>query len=246
MSDDGLRQAAAVNPEDKFELVFRNLLERIFVERMDQNEEIFVRYMNDSSFQRIVTSWMASEAYRRLRTDQAASDELPTEQAFPAGLRVVEGRSEERYVSCVPLVPLKAAAGAFGEPQHIEEDGFEWVVVESRHRLRRGMFAAQVVGRSMEPAIPDGSWCLFRAPVEGSRQGKTVLVELRDQIDPETSQRYTVKRYESERVVEGDSWRHSKITLKPVNPDFEPIVLTGTDEGDLQVIAEFLEVLGEP
>ena len=246
MSDDGLRQAAAVNPEDKFELVFRNLLERIFVERMDQNEEIFVRYMNDSSFQRIVTSWMASEAYRRLRTDQAASDELPTEQAFPAGLRVVEGRSEERYVSCVPLVPLKAAAGAFGEPQHIEEDGFEWVAVESRHRLRRGMFAAQVVGRSMEPAIPDGSWCLFRAPVEGSRQGKTVLVELRDQIDPETSQRYTVKRYESERTVEGDSWRHSKITLKPVNPDFEPIVLTGTDEGDLQVIAEFLEVLGEP
>ncbi len=246
MSDDGLRQAAAVNPEDKFELVFRNLLERIFVERMDQNEEIFVRYMNDSSFQRIVTSWMASEAYRRLRTDQAASDELPTEQAFPAGLRVVEGRSEERYVSCVPLVPLKAAAGAFGEPRHIEEDGFEWVAVESRHQLRRGMFAAQVVGRSMEPAIPDGSWCLFRAPVEGSRQGKTVLVELRDQIDPETSQRYTVKRYESERVVEGDSWRHSKITLKPVNPDFEPIVLTGTDEGDLQVIAEFLEVLGEP
>ncbi len=246
MSDDGLRQAAAVNPEDKFELVFRNLLERIFVERMDQNEEIFVRYMNDSSFQRIVTSWMASEAYRRLRTDQAASDELPTEQAFPAGLRVVEGRSEERYVSCVPLVPLKAAAGAFGEPQHIEEDGFEWVAVESRHQLRRGMFAAQVVGRSMEPAIPDGSWCLFRAPVEGSRQGKTVLVELRDQIDPETSQRYTVKRYESERTVEGDSWRHAKITLKPVNPDFEPIVLTGTDEGDLQVIAEFLEVLGEP
>ena len=246
MSDDGLRQAAAVNPEDKFELVFRNLLERIFVERMDQNEEIFVRYMNDSSFQRIVTSWMASEAYRRLRTDQAASDELPTEQAFPAGLRVVEGRSEERYVSCVPLVPLKAAAGAFGEPQHIEEDGFEWVAVESRHQLRRGMFAAQVVGRSMEPAIPDGSWCLFRAPVEGSRQGKTVLVELRDQIDPETSQRYTVKRYESERTVEGDSWRHSEITLKPVNPDFEPIALTGTDEGDLQVIAEFLEVLGEP
>ncbi len=42
MADMALRQAAAVNPEDKFELVFKNLLETLFVERMDQNEEIFV------------------------------------------------------------------------------------------------------------------------------------------------------------------------------------------------------------
>jgi hypothetical protein len=52
-----------------------------------------------------------------------------------------------------------------------------------------------------------------------------------------------VKRYESEKAAKGDSWRHERITLKPANPDFEPIVLTGKDEGELQVIAEFLEVL---
>lgn len=57
MTDDGLRQAAAVNPEDKFELVFRNLLERLFVERMDRNEEIFVKYMNDALFREIVSRW---------------------------------------------------------------------------------------------------------------------------------------------------------------------------------------------
>jgi type I restriction enzyme R subunit len=67
MADEGLRQAAAVNPSDKFEIVFKHLLESLFVERMDQNEEIFVRFMNDASFQKVVTSWMASEAYRRLR-----------------------------------------------------------------------------------------------------------------------------------------------------------------------------------
>jgi type I restriction enzyme R subunit len=66
--DDNLRLAAVVNPEEKFELVFRNLLESLFVERMDQNEEIFVRFMNDVPFQKIVTAWMASEAYRRLRS----------------------------------------------------------------------------------------------------------------------------------------------------------------------------------
>ena len=69
MADEGLRQAAAVNPDDKFELVFKSLLENLFVERMDQNEEIFVRFMNDAPFQKLVTAWMASEAYRRLRSD---------------------------------------------------------------------------------------------------------------------------------------------------------------------------------
>jgi type I restriction enzyme R subunit len=73
VTDEGLRQAAAVNPEDKFELVFRGLLERLFVERMDQNEEIFVRYMNDLPFRDVVSAWMASEAYRRLRTPGAES-----------------------------------------------------------------------------------------------------------------------------------------------------------------------------
>jgi SOS-response transcriptional repressor LexA len=107
------------------------------------------------------------------------------------------------------------------------------------------MFVAQVVGKSMEPAIPDGAYCLFRAPIEGTRQGKTVLVQLRDAADPETGQRYTVKRYESRKALEGDLWRHHRITLKPNNPEFEPVVIAGADEGELQVIAELVEVLGE-
>jgi hypothetical protein len=51
-----------------------NLLERLFVEPMDQNEEIFVRFVNDASFRKVVTTWMAEEAYRRLRSDQASDD----------------------------------------------------------------------------------------------------------------------------------------------------------------------------
>jgi len=67
VTDDDLRQAAAVNSEDRFELVFRNLLEHLFVERIDQNEDIFIRYMNDASFRDVVSNWMSLEAYRRLR-----------------------------------------------------------------------------------------------------------------------------------------------------------------------------------
>ena len=155
----------------------------------------------------------------------------------------VTPRSEERYRTCVPLLTLKAAAGAFSDPQHVEDDDWEWIAIDTKHRLRPGMFVAQVVGKSMEPAIPDGAYCLFAAPVTGTRQGKTVLVQLRDATDPETGERYTVKRYESDKTEDADSWRHAKITLKPVNLDFEPIVLTGAEEGQVQVIAECVDVL---
>src|SRR4029434_8952854 len=105
MADDGLRQAAAVNPGDKFELVFKHLIENLFVERMDQNEEIFVRFMNDVSFQKVVTAWMASEAYKRLRRDAARESTAVaprggTTEARPK-LQIVQPHPEERYVTCV-------------------------------------------------------------------------------------------------------------------------------------------------
>ena len=75
------------------------------------------------------------------------------------------------------------------------------------------MFVVQVVGKSMEPLIPDGSFCLFASPVTGSRQGKTVLVQLRDAADPETGERYTVKRYESKKAESGGAWLHAETTV---------------------------------
>jgi SOS-response transcriptional repressor LexA len=171
------------------------------------------------------------------------SDVAPA-RILPFRPPTVEPQIKERYVTCVPLVPLKAAAGSFGAPQHVVDDGWEWVAIGNRHRLRPGMFVAQVVGKSMEPTIPDGAYCLFRAPVEGARHGKTVLVQLRDRTDSETGERYTVKRYESEKTSTGELWSHSTITLKPVNPEFEPIIFTEAEEGQLQVIAEFVDVIG--
>jgi type I restriction enzyme, R subunit len=248
MADDGLRQAAAVNPGDKFELVFRNLLENLFVERMDQNEEIFVRFMNDLPFQKVVTTWMASEAYKRLhseadRDNASAETGAGASEARPR-LRIVQPRPKDRYVTCVPLVPLKAAAGAFSDSQPVEDEARTWVTIETTHRLRPGMFVAQVVGKSMEPRIPDGAWCLFAGPVEGTRQGRLVLVQHRDIHDPDTAAKFTVKRYESEKSANADGgWRHSIIRLLPINPAYEPIVLKDIEEGDLSVIAEFVEVL---
>ena len=161
-------------------------------------------------------------------------------------LRIVVPRPDDRYQTCLPLVPLRAAAGAFGDPQNVNDEEWEWVAVEAGRSLRPGMLVTQVVGKSMEPAIPDGSYCLFSPPVEGTRQGKTVLVELRDALDPETGERYTVKRYASVKATDADgAWRHLEVTLEPINPGFEPIVITADEDADIAVVAEFVSVLGE-
>ena len=67
MEDETLKQAAQANPEDKFALVFNRVLETLFVDRMEQNEDIFARFMNDESFQRLVGSWLVSDVYKKLR-----------------------------------------------------------------------------------------------------------------------------------------------------------------------------------
>lgn len=66
MLDETLQQAAAVNPQDKFALVFGHQLETYFIERMEQNEEIFSRFMNEADFQKMVTKWISKQVYERL------------------------------------------------------------------------------------------------------------------------------------------------------------------------------------
>ncbi|MEP6714375.1 MAG: hypothetical protein ABJC09_02300, partial [Terriglobia bacterium] len=69
------------------------------------------------------------------------------------------------FVSHLPLYGLRAAATKFGESMDSEQEG--WLRVADL-RLTPDMFVARVVGRSMEPLIPDGSLCVFRAGVKGS------------------------------------------------------------------------------
>lgn len=68
-SSDELKQSARVNSEEKFTLLFQRLLESLFIERMDQNELIFARYMNDIAFQNLVSDLLGQQVYRRLAED---------------------------------------------------------------------------------------------------------------------------------------------------------------------------------
>lgn len=70
-----LRDAAAVNPEEKFSLLFSGLLQTLFIERMEQNQDIFARYMNEKDFKSIVTDWISKQVYERLRRPGGSSGE---------------------------------------------------------------------------------------------------------------------------------------------------------------------------
>jgi phage repressor protein C with HTH and peptisase S24 domain len=142
------------------------------------------------------------------------------------------------YITHLPLYGLRAAATKFGEGMDSPLE--EWVRISGNLKLHDNMFVVHVVGRSMEPLIPDGSLCIFRAGVTGTRQGKRLLIEKFGETD--FASRYTVKRYTSRKVydADGEFAGHEEIRLEPLNPEFEAFTL-GPDE--FRVIAEFVEVL---
>lgn len=151
----------------------------------------------------------------------------------------------------LPVYALEAAAGRWGPERDVDQEPEEWAEVPSTlRRLDQDMFIATVRGRSMEPLIPDGSRCVFRAgrALGGSRQGKRVLVA---NFGEPGEQRFTVKRYESvKRQVDDDRTEQVRIILHPLNPefpsweiDYEPFDFESS--GRIKVIGEFVAVLDE-
>ncbi|MGP0075116.1 MAG: helix-turn-helix transcriptional regulator [Bryobacteraceae bacterium] len=137
----------------------------------------------------------------------------------------------------LPKYSLRAAAGKFLENQEIAEDG--WIEAPEDLRLAPDMFVAQIAGHSMEPLIPDAALCVFRYSVTGSRDGRLVLIENRASGG---NDQYTVKRYRSQKEVSGDQWRHGRIWLESLNPEY-PSWDLDPDEEKYRILAEFVRVL---
>ncbi|MBU0756309.1 MAG: DUF1998 domain-containing protein, partial [Planctomycetes bacterium] len=156
--------------------------------------------------------------------------------------KIVDPDAKDRFKSCVPIFSLKAAAGSFSEGQVPEPEG--WASFETRRKFTTDMFVAQVVGKSMEPRIPDGSWCLFTRQVAGSRNGRILIVQHRDIADPETGGSYTIKEYRRPPQDVGEENALSgTIQLMPANNDFEPIIIEN-DLDEIRVVGELLDVIG--
>lgn len=152
-----------------------------------------------------------------------------------------EVNDDVKFIDYLPLYSLKAACGAFGEWQTVDENG--WIKVDGIGKLNRSMFVIMAIGHSMGPRIMDGDLCVFRANVVGSRNNKIVLVQHNDHYDAENEGSYSIKRYTSEKVYDKETgeWMHEQILLKPLNPSYDPIKIEKED--GFMVIGEFIDVV---
>ena len=144
----------------------------------------------------------------------------------------------QRFRTHLPRYSLAVAAGPFlTNPEDIQAE--EWMETPADLALDANMFIARIQGKSMEPRIPDGSLCVFRRNVVGSRHGRLVLVRNSELAD---DNQYTVKRYRSEKKVTEDGFLQTRIRLESLNPAY-PSWDLDEDEGKYQVLAEFVRVL---
>lgn len=138
----------------------------------------------------------------------------------------------------LPRYSLAVAAGPFlTNPEDIQAE--EWLEAPAGLKLDDDMFVAQIQGHSMEPRIPDGSLCVFRRGVVGSRNGRLVLVRNSQLAD---ENQYTVKRYRSEKNYSEEGFTQTRIRLESLNPAY-PSWDLDENEDQYQVIAEFVRVL---
>ena len=70
LQNDSLRKAAEVNSLDKFQLVFSQVLESLFIERMELNEDLFTDYMGKPDLQEVVSKWLGNQVYERIVKDK--------------------------------------------------------------------------------------------------------------------------------------------------------------------------------
>jgi hypothetical protein len=138
----------------------------------------------------------------------------------------------------LPRYALAVAAGPF-LANASETDPEEWVETPDDLALREDMFIATIRGKSMEPRIPDGSLCVFRKGVVGSRNGRLVLVRNKGGGGDEE---YTVKQYRSQKVMTEEGFAHTRIRLESLNPAY-PSWDLDQDESQYEVVAEFVCVL---
>lgn len=226
-------------PPDKREKATETVLEqaREICADWSERSEIGVKY--DEIYEK---------EYKEKTTDINFKNEIIPDDAV---------EESSKYVEYLQVYSLEAAASGFSGEQYVKAIG--WGKAAISGKLSRDMFIAKVAGKSMEPTIPDGSYCIFRLERGGSRNGKIVLVESRLVSDPETNQKFTVKRYTSEKVnigynldsrfcgndngEESESWIHKRIILSPDNKDFNDIILENVQENDFKVVAEFVAVI---
>ena len=199
--------------------------------------EIAVSDLHDEAamarhFRKLAGYLGANDLRDSLRTDTSWFERARTPKRSAERVRAAAraAAAEERYVELRAAGAAQGAAGAFGDPQNVQDGEWDWVA--DRHAPSTAAGNVRGAGRrasrwSRRFRTARTASSQHRSP--GTRQGRTVLVQLRDAADPETGERYTVKRYESEKVDVG----RRNLAPREDHPEAEQSRLSG-DRADLR------------
>jgi type I restriction enzyme, R subunit len=69
VSDTSLQHAALANTMENFGYVFKDAVEDLFIDRMEQNEEIAAKFFNEDKFKDIVFGYLLKRVYERIRSE---------------------------------------------------------------------------------------------------------------------------------------------------------------------------------
>ena len=69
LADSNLREAALANPMENFGYTFLKKLEDLFIDRMEQNEDITAKFMNEKHFKDIVGKHLLKQVYEQIRAE---------------------------------------------------------------------------------------------------------------------------------------------------------------------------------
>jgi type I restriction enzyme R subunit len=247
VSNEKLEAQAQTNTIENFKFGFEDVFIAKLIDRMDQNEDIFNKIMEDKAFSSVVKDYLIKKVYKRLNAQKVNTSHGTNKKQDVLFLNDLISDDEiekgKKYTEYLPVLSLQAAATVFSDEQTYP-DIVGWKKIDNNKKFNEDYFIAKVVGQSMEPTIPNNSFCLFCFERGGSRNGKVVLAQSRKVTDPETQQKFTVKRYHSEKeYFDDETWKHKKITLSPDNKDYDDIILEDVNEEDFRVIAEFICVI---
>ena len=252
--DDGptLQRNLLQNPFEKFERkrFFRHckdlnyialdsiLGKQLTIQDHKRIESLMIRDLRDYYAKQDIEIEETDYAFLFIDDEKVQTPSKPNFIDYPA--------EEDKYKSVLPLFPLQVAAGYFYQSEmSIEPDTWlDMRDLSTRRAFDESMFVAKIQGKSMEPGILDGSYCLFTKNVGGTRNGRIVLARKSDIVDQDTGASFTIKKYYSSKISNVKTgWRHDSIILKPANPDYQDIHIPSDNAGDFAVVAFFIEVL---
>lgn len=161
-------------------------------------------------------------SYEVNKVDLARDDEFTHE--------ILEDVAEElKYNAWLPIYSLRAACGVFGASELVSPGG--WIKADRIGRLDKSLFVVRASGKSMEPLIHDGDYCVMSMADGRKLEGRAVLAEYHSEEDGESSGAYTIKTLRRD---------ENGVALVPRNQDY-PVLRPALDK--LRIIGEFRCVL---